>query len=162
MPKETKSEYFHFKLAPSLKKRIYERSAELNKEPAVYVRDLIEKDCSSFDMTESEKPRMKEFAQVVANEFNRNLEIYLSKGIEGIAAKSDMNTAIACWSYRQVLNTFVNLAKRINTVGSLKEEDLKTINEESAKTVNSMFDKFLDAALTKSAESIFDYLKKPI
>jgi hypothetical protein len=61
-----------------------------------------------------------------------------------------------------VLNTFVNLAKRINTVGSLKEEDLKTINEESAKTVNAMFDKFLDAAMTKSAESIFEYLKKPI
>jgi len=162
MKKETKSEYFVCKITPSLKRRLTERSAELDKEPADYVRGLIEKDCSGFDMTETEKPRMKEFAQILAKEFTENVERTIVPSIDKIAAGMKQDASLSCWTYRLLLYAFYSLGMRLKALGNFKVEDLKTIDDESIKNVNNSFQKFLDIATTRDAESIFEMLKRPM
>lgn len=162
MQKERKSEYFHFRLTPNMKQKIMERSLQLKKDPSEYLLSLIEKDLSSEDMNDTEKPRMKEFAQLIANEFFSNINSTLDKSIISLSKKSQHQTSIMLWMYRLILYSFYNIGQRAKIIGNLKSDDLKMIDEESSKNVNSSFNDILDFALSKDADTIIDYLKKPI
>lgn len=162
MNKERKSEYFHLRMTPTLKQRLMERSLELGKEPSVYLTALIERDLSEHDLTEAEKPRMKQFAQEIAAEFFANMEPRIDSLEKSVSEKQEHNSSLLFWIYRMLLFSFYNLGLRIKLSGNIKPDDLKQIDDESTKLVNTSFDRFLDFARVKNAKAIFDYLRKPM
>lgn len=158
-----KNEYIHFKVTKDFKEKILKRSADLNKKDiSDYIRSLVEKDILSVDMNDTEKPRMKEFAQMVADEFNKNNDKQFNKTNDMIESKINFIESLAFWSHRQHLYSFFILAMRLKATGNLQKDDLKKIDEEAIKNVNSSFSKYLDVTLSNDSESILNYLKKPM
>lgn len=162
MNKERKSEYFHFRLTPVIKQRLMERSLQLGKEPSEYLLSLIQKDLSSDDINENEKPKMKEFAQLIATEILSNMEIKLKESQSEIIKKTEHQTSILYWIYRLILYTFYNIGLRIKHTFKMQSEELKSIDDEASKNVNSSYDNFIKTASTENANLILEYLKKPI
>lgn len=163
MKKYIKSDYIHFKVTEDFKEKVIKRSEELNKKDVSdYIRSLLERDISSVDMSATEKPRMREFAQMVADEFGKINERQIKLLNDSIESKSNLIRALVFWTHRVLLYCFFNLGMRLKAIGNFKSEDLKTIDDEAIRNVNSSFSKYLDMAYTNDAETINNYLKKPM
>lgn len=162
MTKETKSDYFHLRMAPSMKEKLFKRAAELGKEPSVYITELMEKDIAGYDLTDSEKPRMKEFSRMVGREIADHITGHIDKAYMKSKSREERILALLYYQYRISLYQFYNLAMRVKASGQMSPSDLKSCEDESKKIVNSSFEKYLDLVLTKDADSLVEYLKNPL
>jgi predicted DNA-binding protein len=162
MAKQAKTEYFHFRMTPSMKEKLYVRAAELGKEPSVYLTELMEKDLAGYDLDESEKPRMKEFSKQVGMEiFNKITSLFDSAYLK-TKNREEKLLALLILNYRQTLYQFQNIINRDELSNKLSAEQVKICEEKTRKNLNEIFDKYLEFVLINDSENIIEHLKKPV
>jgi len=162
MKKESKTAYYHFRLTPSQKERLYSRATELHQEPSAYLLSLLEKDTAGYDMTETEKPRMQEFAQKIGLEIVSKLFDHFDKSYLKTKSREDKIFALLLLNYRQTYFQFQSIMDRQEAMSKMSAEEIKHCDDKSKKTLNEIFERYLEFVTTNDTEKILSYLKKSV
>jgi len=162
MQKESKTAYYHFRLTPTQKERLYSRATELHQEPSAYLLSLLEKDTAGYDMTETEKPRMQEFAQRIGSELVSKLLDHFDQFSLKTKSREDKIFALLLLNYRQTFFQFQSIKNRHEAMSKLSAEEIKICDEKSRKTLNELFKEYLEFVTTNDTEKILSYLKQSV
>ncbi|MBN1294685.1 MAG: hypothetical protein JXB48_22810 [Candidatus Latescibacteria bacterium] len=162
MLKESKTEYFNFRLSPSMKANLYKRADECGKDPSTYLTSLLEKDIAGYDLTDSEKPRMEDFSRKVALELFNRLSEHFDKAYVKTKNREEKLYALMMLQYRQSLYKFLSIENRQEVSGKLSEEQLENCEKISREKVNDLFVRFMEFVSSNDAERLLSYLQTQV
>jgi hypothetical protein len=162
MKKETKSQHQYIRITPALKAKLYDRATELRTDPSAYITGLIEKDLSEYDLEESEKPRMRQFAKVIGQGIISLMTDHDNKSRSDAKEREEKILALLAYNLRISLFHFYNIASRVKVSNKMQKEDLVNCETEAKKLASASLEKYLETVIANDSEAIMEFLKNPL